>query len=63
MQVYCSEQGMLFGAFPGSRLVDGTAAFACVPSKNVITYHTWSHCLLLSLQQLLPHINSLKEDS
>ncbi|KAF6254748.1 NMT1/THI5 like-domain-containing protein [Scenedesmus sp. NREL 46B-D3] len=26
---------------PGSRLVDGSATFACVPSESVISYHTW----------------------
>jgi hypothetical protein len=27
--------------FAGSRLVNGSATFACVPSESVISYHTW----------------------
>ncbi|WIA16955.1 hypothetical protein OEZ85_013874 [Tetradesmus obliquus] len=26
---------------PGSRLVDRSATFACVPSESVVSYHTW----------------------
>jgi ABC-type nitrate/sulfonate/bicarbonate transport system substrate-binding protein len=26
---------------PASRVVDGSAQFACTPSESVISYHTW----------------------
>lgn len=26
---------------PASRLIDGTATFACTPSETIISYHTW----------------------
>lgn len=26
---------------PASRLVDGSATFACTPSETIISYHTW----------------------
>lgn len=30
-----------YKATPASRLIDGSATFACTPSETIISYHTW----------------------